>query len=90
MHGYVSTYEPCGSDSKNTKRELVEILVFKRSVRIFSFTSDGDDFKNKEQINGLRYVYQLGYSMSKHVNRLKVYFKTNKNPEFILSSGFLL
>ncbi|PHJ39747.1 hypothetical protein P378_01560 [Desulforamulus profundi] len=29
----------------------MEILVFKQSARFFSFTSDGDDFKNKEQIN---------------------------------------
>ena len=44
---------PCGVCSKNTKEEVVEILVFKRSARFFAFTSDGDDFKNKEQINEL-------------------------------------
>jgi hypothetical protein len=53
MCGHVSYDAACGVRSKNTKGELVEILVFKRSARIFSFTSDGDDFKNKEQINEL-------------------------------------
>jgi len=32
---------------------MIEILVFTRSERIFSFTTDGDDFKNKEYINGV-------------------------------------
>lgn len=39
--------------SKNTKGKLVEILVFKRSARFFSFNANGDDYKNKEQINEL-------------------------------------
>ena len=42
---------PRGVRSKNTKGKLVEILVFKRSARFYSFNADGDDFKNKEQIN---------------------------------------
>jgi DNA repair protein RadC len=27
---------------------MTEILVFKRSARFFSFSTDGDDFRNKE------------------------------------------
>jgi hypothetical protein len=49
----LTNLNPCGVRSKNTKEELVEILVFKRSVRVFSFSTDGDDFRNKEQINEL-------------------------------------
>lgn len=41
----------CRVRGKNTKSELIEILVFKRSSRFFSFNSVGDDYKNKEQIN---------------------------------------
>ncbi len=42
-----------GVRGKNTKEEIVEILVFKRPARFFSFSADGDDFRNKEQINEL-------------------------------------
>ena len=45
--------------SKTTKKRLVEILVFKRSAKIFSFTTDGDDFKNKEYINGIEVCVAL-------------------------------
>ena len=38
---------------KTTKGVMTEILVFKRSARIFSFNAGGDDFRNKEQINEL-------------------------------------
>ena len=39
--------------SKNTKKELVGILVFKRAARVVSFNTDRDDFRNKEQVNEL-------------------------------------
>ena len=42
-----------GVRSKNTKKELVGILVFKRAARVISFNTAGDDFRNKEQINEL-------------------------------------
>lgn len=35
--------------NKTTKKEIVEIAVFKRSVRFFNFTKDGDDFRNKRK-----------------------------------------
>ncbi|WP_207642342.1 hypothetical protein [Pseudobacteroides cellulosolvens] len=38
---------------KNTKKELVGILVFKRAARVISFNTGGEDFKNKEQVNEL-------------------------------------
>ena len=43
----------CGVRGKYTKSEIVEILVFKRSARIFAFNTNGDDYKNKEIINAL-------------------------------------
>ena len=45
--------DACGVCNKNTKKEIVEILVFKRSTRFYSFSAAGDDFRNKEQINQL-------------------------------------
>ena len=49
--------------SKNTKEEIVEILVFKRSERFISFNAVGNDFKNKEQVNELEVciAVRIGY-----------------------------
>ena len=33
------------------KNEMTQILVFKRSARLFAFSTKGDDYRNKEQIN---------------------------------------
>jgi len=38
---------------KDTKKELVGILVFKSAARVVSFNADRDDFRNKEQVNEL-------------------------------------
>lgn len=43
----------CGVCNKTTSDMIMEIAVFKRSARLFSFNADGDDFRNKEQINKL-------------------------------------
>ena len=47
----LTNLDPRGVRGENTKGELVEILVFKRSTRFYSFSAASDDFRNKEQIN---------------------------------------
>ncbi|MDQ0479063.1 hypothetical protein [Hathewaya limosa] len=52
--GYVSTHGACGDGSRTTSQRYLIILEFMHFTSFFNFNTKGDDFKNKEQINGVK------------------------------------
>ena len=45
--GYVSADVPCGVRNRNAKERYLEILSFQHFAKFTTFTTDGDDFRNK-------------------------------------------
>ncbi len=41
------TLKSCGVRNRNAKERYVEILSFQHLARYMTFTTDGDDFRNK-------------------------------------------
>ncbi|WP_235832513.1 hypothetical protein [Acetivibrio mesophilus] len=39
--------EPCGVRNRNAKERYLEILNFQHFAKFTTFTTDGDDFRNK-------------------------------------------
>ncbi|MCM1991364.1 hypothetical protein [Oceanirhabdus seepicola] len=47
-------YDTCGMCNRNTTLRYLVILEFMHFTSFFNFSTNGDDFKNKEQINGVK------------------------------------
>lgn len=52
--GHVTTYASCGDRSRTTSQRYLIIFEFMYSTSFFNFNTNSDDFKNKEQINGVK------------------------------------
>jgi len=46
-----SPIEACGVRNRNAKERYLEILNFQHFAKFTTFTTDGDDFRNKELRN---------------------------------------
>lgn len=44
----------CGERSRTTSQRYLIILEFMHFTSFFNFNTKGDDFKNKEEINGVK------------------------------------
>jgi len=44
---HVSLNDTCGVRNRNAKERYLEILCFQHFARYMTFTTDGDDFRNK-------------------------------------------
>jgi len=43
--------DPCGVRNRNAKERYLEILSFQHFAKFTTFTTDGEDFRNKELRN---------------------------------------
>lgn|GEM_PF-1407162 len=49
--GYVPVFKARGVCNRNAKERYLEILSFQHFAKFTTFTTDGDDFRNKELRN---------------------------------------
>lgn len=46
--------EPCGVRSRNTSQGFLIIIEFTHFASFYNFNTNGDDFRNKEVIQGVK------------------------------------
>lgn len=51
---YIPQYPSCGVRSRNTSQGFVIIIEFTHFASFYNFNTDGDDFRNKEVIQGIK------------------------------------
>ena len=67
--------EPCGVRSRNTSQGFLIIIEFTHFASFYNFNTNGDDFRNKEVIQGVKVRVGIWYGLGGYVFIKKVYSK---------------